>query len=151
MFMQRPIWPIWLILAAMLVCETTAAMAEDIALSLVHPLARIDIPVSAISRIDARATNTFVNIETKQPWTHRSPHVELCYSPEIQEKICQLTQQIVEQPVSIVVDCEIIFRPVIREPLCKRCLELSANDMLEANALAQKLKKGSNRRCAPVS
>jgi hypothetical protein len=53
--------------------------------------------------------------------------------------------------MSIVVDCETISRPVVREALCGPCLNVSANDVFEANALSQRLKQGSNRRCAPVS
>ena len=40
------------------------ANAEEIALSLVHPKGRIDIPVSAVSRVDALATITSRNTET---------------------------------------------------------------------------------------
>jgi preprotein translocase subunit SecD len=54
--------------------------------------------------------------------------------------------------MEIVVDCRAISKPVVREPLCTGpCFQLSANDIFEANALAQRLKTGSNRPCAPTS
>ena len=148
MFVKRPFS---LILVATFVCGSVTAVAEGIALSLLHGQSRIDIPASAILRIEAQATISFINNETNERRDFPSPHVELCYTAEIQKRICQLTRQIIEQPMSFVVDCEIISRPVVREPLCGRCLRISANDIFEANALAQRLKKGSNRRCAPVS
>jgi preprotein translocase subunit SecD len=144
-------WSFSLILAATFVCRAVPAVADDIALSLVHGQNRIYIPMSAIRRIEAHATQTFVVTETKQKREFPLPHVNLCYAADIQKRICQLTRRIVEQPMDIIVDCETISKPVVREPLCGPCLQLSANDFTEANALAQRLKTGSNRRCAPVS
>ena len=112
---------------------------------------RIDIPTRAITRIEALATQTFTFTDTQETRTYDMPNVELCYSSEIQQRVCQLTRQIVDQPMSIVVDCEIISSPVVREPLCGECFLISANDIQEANALAQRLRQGSNCRCAPVS
>ncbi len=140
-----------LILAMTFVCRAVPAVADDIALSLIHRQDRIDVPVSAVRRIEARAKQTFVNTETKKNHEFPLPHVELCYAANIQKKICQLTQQILEKPMDLVVDCETISKPVVREPLCGPCLQISANDFTEANALAQRLKTGSKRRCAPVS
>jgi len=139
-----------LILVAALVRAFPAA-ADDIALSLVHGQDRIDIPVSAITRIEAHATQTFFLPKIQKQITSEIPYVLLCYTAAIQEQICRLTRQIVEQPMSIVVDCEVVSRPVVRDALCGRCLQVSGNDIQGANALAQRLKKGSNRRCAPVS
>ncbi len=139
----------WL-LVAMLVSGPAAA--SEIALSLIYQQSRIDIPASAIRRIEAYATQTFIITDTKQAKEYPLPHVELCYTKEIQEQICRLTQQIVEQPMEIVVDCHSISKPVVREPLCSTpFFEISANDIDEANALAQRLKTGSNRWCAPMS
>jgi preprotein translocase subunit SecD len=140
-----------LVLAATFVFSAVPAMADDIAFSLVNGQNRIDIPVSAIRRIEALATQTFVVTETKQKREFPLPHVNLCYAAGIQKKICQFTRRIVEQPMDIVVDCEAISKPVVREPLCGSCLQISANTFMDANALAQRLKTGSNRRCAPVS
>ena len=139
----------WL-LAAML--ASAPAAADDIALSLVHRQSRIDIPVSALRSIEAYATQTFVITGTKQTREFPLPHVELCFTREIKEQICRLTRQIVEQPMEIVIDCRTISKPVVREPQCSGpCLQISANDIDEANALAQRLKTGSNRRCVSTS
>ena len=140
-----------MILTAAFVGSAVPAMADDIALSLVHEQSRIDIPVSAIRRIEAYATYNFVIAETKEVREYPAPHVELCYAADIQKRICRLTRRIIEQPMNLVVDCETLSKPVVREPLCGPCLQLSANDFAEANALAQRLRTGSNRRCAPVS
>jgi len=148
MFVKKPVS---LILVAALVCVVPAA-ADDIALSLVHGQDRIDIPTHAITRIEAHATQTFTFTDTQETRTYDMPNVELCFTAEIREQVCQLTRRIIEQPLSIVVDCAVISSPVVREPLCKMpCFLISANDIQEADALAQRLKKGSNRRCAPVS
>jgi hypothetical protein len=72
-----------LILAATFVCRAVPAMADDIALSLVHWQNHIDVPVSAIRRIEAYATQTFIITETKQKWEFPTPHVELCYAADI--------------------------------------------------------------------
>ena len=147
MFVKKPVLPV---LVAAFVCAVPAA-ADDIALSLVHGQDRIDIPTHAITRIEAHATQTFTFTDTHKTKTYDMQNVELCYSSEIQRRVCQLTRQIVDQPLHIVVDCKTISRPVVREPLCGRCFLISANDIQEANALAQRLRQGSNRRCAPVS
>ena len=48
------------------------ANAEEIALSLVHPKGRVDIPVSAVRRLDDSATIAFRNTETGE--VHEYPH-----------------------------------------------------------------------------
>ena len=143
--------PFWLIVLATLLGGTLPAAADEIALSLVHGHSRIDIPASAITSIEAYATITFVIKETQERRDYPHPRVELCYTPEIQTQICQLTRRIVELPMILVVDCEPVSMPVVREALCGPCLQISANDLVEAKALAQRLRKGSNRRCAPTS
>ncbi|HEY7999229.1 MAG TPA: hypothetical protein VIE87_10450 [Pseudolabrys sp.] len=133
-------------------CAVGPVAADDIALSLVHRQGRIDILVSAVRSVNAYATQTFVITGTTQTKEYPLPHVDLCFTKEIQEQICRLTRRIVEQPMEIVVDCRAISKPVVREPLCTGpCFQLSANDIFEANALAQRLKTGSNRPCAPTS
>ena len=148
MFVNKPVL---LVLVAAFVCAVPAA-ADDIALSLVHGQDRIDIPTHAIVSIEAQAMFTYVLIETQEVRSIPSPHVEICFTAAIGKQVCQLTRRIVEQPLDIVVDCAVISRPVVREPLCKMpCFQVSTNDIFEANALAQRLRQGSNRRCAPVS
>jgi preprotein translocase subunit SecD len=143
-------WSLALIFAVT-VFRTIPAKSDDIAVSLVQGQNRIDIPVSAIRSVEAYATQTFFNTDTKQKHEYPLPHVDLCYSADIQNRICRLTRRIVERPMDVVVDCETLSKPVVRERLCGPCLQISANTFMDANALAQRLKTGSNRRCAPVS
>jgi hypothetical protein len=131
---------------------TTPASAEDIALSLVHPIGRIDVPASAVDEIDAEATIGMRNSETGEVTEHAFPHVAICLAPEVRERICQLTQKIVEEPLAIVVDCETISKPIVREPLCTQpCFHISVFDLADAAALAQRIRHGTNRTCAPSS
>jgi len=128
------------------------AKAEDIAVSLVSPKGRIDIPVSAINRVEARATIAFRNTDTGKVHEYPDPHVEICFSADIRQRICDLTRQIVGQPMEVVVECAAITKPIVREPLCTRpCFQISANDIAEANSLAQRIRRGSNKACAPSS
>jgi hypothetical protein len=139
-------WLMATILAAVLVAvlavagglESVVAIADDIAVSLVNPKGRIDIPVSAITRVEAMAALTFRNKETGKIFQDPSPHVELCYTEDVHQRICQLTRQIVGQPLVVVINCETATKPIVREPLCSRpCLDISTNDVAEATALAQ--------------
>jgi preprotein translocase subunit SecD len=131
---------------------TGLANAEDIALSLVHPKGRIDIPVSAVGRVHASAKFAVRNTETGEVHEYPDPYVEVCYAKDIQESICQLTQKIIGEPMAIVVDCDTISRPIVREPLCARpCFQISAKDIAEATALAKRIRNGTNRACAPSS
>jgi hypothetical protein len=131
---------------------TGFANAEDIALSLVHPKGRIDIPVSAVGRVHAYAKIVFRNTETGEIHEYPDPHVEVCYANDVQERICQLTQQIIGEPMAVVIDCETVSRPIVREPLCAHpCFKISANDIAEATALAKRIRSGTNRACAPSS
>lgn len=128
------------------------ANAEEFALSLVNPKGRLDIPASTVGRIEARATIVFRNTETGEVNEYPNPHVEMCFSDEIRQRICQLTQQIVGQPLAIVIECETVAKPIVREPLCSRpCFEISASDFAEATALAKRIRSGSNKTCAPLS
>jgi hypothetical protein len=126
------------------------AGAEDIALSLVNPKGRVDIPVSAIHRVDALATFAFRIKGTDEVREYASPRVEVCFAKDIRERMCQLTERIIGEPLAIVIDCDIVSKPIVQESLCEYpCFEISANDIAEANALAQRISKGTNRACAP--
>lgn len=128
----------------------TVANAEDIALSLLHPRGRVDVPVSAIRRVEAQATVAFRNTESGEIHEYPNPHVEVCFAADVRERICQLTRQIVGQPMEIVIDCATISKPIVREPLCTRpCFSISAADLADASALAQRIRSGSNKACAP--
>lgn len=131
---------------------TGFASAEDIALSLVNPKGRIDITASAVRRVEARATIAFRNTKTGEVHEYPNPHVNVCFSKDVRERVCQLTEQVVGQPLEIVIDCETVSKPIVREPLCAHpCFQISAYDLAEATALAQKVRTGTNRACAPSS
>jgi hypothetical protein len=120
-----------------------SAHVERIALSLVHPRERIDIPVSAILRIEAHGEIAFTEQGTGRPWISPNPHVEICFAEAIRERICQLSRQILDQPWDIVVGGEVVASAIVREPLCSQaCFQISANDLAEAHALAHRMRTG---------
>jgi hypothetical protein len=124
------------------------AHAEDIALSLVHPKGRVDVPLSALGGVNAAATTPLRNAETGQVHDYPGARVELCFAADIRERVCALTRQIVGEPMEIVVDCATISKPIVREPLCTRpCLQISTGDLAEATALAKRIRSGTNRDC----
>jgi preprotein translocase subunit SecD len=128
------------------------AHAEDIALSLVSPAGRIDISASAIKRVEALEKKTFRNTETGELHEIEDERVEICYSEDVRQRICQLTQRIVGQPLRLVVACKTVSEPIVREPLCKStCLEISSFDLAAAKVLAQRIRSGMKAACPPTS
>jgi len=126
--------------------------AEDVALSLVHPTGRIDIPASAIKSVEALEKQTFRNTETGEKRELESPRVEICYSEDIRQRICQLTRRIVGQPLGLVIACKTVSEPIVREPLCRQaCLEISAVYLSDAETLAQQIRNGMKTACPPTS
>jgi preprotein translocase subunit SecD len=138
---------VFVLTVALLAPSTTRA--EEIALSLVSPKGRIDIPASAVEKVEASAKIAFRNSETGKVWEHSDPHIDMCVAKEFKERICDLTTRTVGEAMAIMVDCEALTKPIVREPLCGGCLRVSADDIEEANALAQRIRHGSNRACAP--
>jgi preprotein translocase subunit SecD len=65
-------------------------------------------------------------------------------TPPIREQIHCLTREIVDQTVAIFVAGQCIMSPMIREPLCGAgwSFQLSANDLAEAQTLAERLRTG---------
>lgn len=126
------------------------AHAEEIAVSFVHAKGRVDIPVSALDQVRAYPTFKFRNSETGVVREFPDPHVEICVTKEFKERVCDLTKKVVGEATAVVVDCETVTKPIVREPLCTRpCFTISANDLAEANALAQRIRRGTNHACAP--
>lgn len=125
------------------------ADAEDIALSLVNPKGRVDIPVSAVHRVDAWATVKLRIQGTGEEREYPHPYVSVCFAKDVEERICELTGKIVGEPLAVVIDCGVVAKPIVNEPLCgNSCFQISASNVFEANALAQRIRKG-NRACAP--
>ncbi|HUI12404.1 MAG TPA: hypothetical protein VL048_02925 [Xanthobacteraceae bacterium] len=128
----------------------TWANADDAVLSLVNPSGRIDIPAKAIIRVEPSGTFAIRNAETGEVSQFPLPHVDLCLSDDIRKRICNLTRQIVGQPLAIVVGCRTVSKPIVREPLCTRpCFEISTSDLAEATALAQQIRSATGSACAP--
>jgi hypothetical protein len=127
------------------------ADAEDIAMSLVNPKGRIDVPVSAVRGVETSAAFKVRIPQIGEVREIPHPYVEVCFAKDIEERICLLTRQIVGEPLAIVINCGVVSEPIVNEPLCGNpCFQISASDLLEANALAQRIRKG-NRACAPTS
>jgi hypothetical protein len=119
--------------------------AERIALSLVHPRERIDVPASAV-RIEACGEWIFTD-ERGRPWSAPSPRVELCFRPDIARRIRRLSRAIVDQPWDIVSGGEVVASPIVRMPLCcpGTSIFVSVFDLEEARALAHRLRTGWRR------
>jgi preprotein translocase subunit SecD len=109
----------------------------------------VDIPVGALKEVEAHATIAFRNTETGEVDEYPNPHVDVCFSDDVRERICQLTRQIVDESLEIVIDCKTVSKPIVREPLCTQpCFQISASDVAEATALAKRIRSGTNRACA---
>jgi hypothetical protein len=112
---------------------------DRIALSLVHWRQRIDIPIGAISQIEA--LEEFTLRESGQVWRFRSPRVEISVIPVARARIWQLTKEIIDEPMAIIVAGECVAKPIVREPLgVQERLQISAWDLAEAKALADRLR-----------
>jgi hypothetical protein len=107
---------------------------EKIALSLVHASARIDIPASAIHRIEVHEYSRFSKLQPPLP----DPHVEVYLRFDIRARVRRLTRGIVGEPLEILVDGKSVSKPIVREPLDN--LNISIFDLDEAQALAAQLR-----------
>jgi preprotein translocase subunit SecD len=138
---------------ATLALNFAPAGADEIALSLIHKQGRVDVPVSAIRRIEPHASTKFIIRETREPGEFSLPHVEVCFTRAIHQEICRLTRRFIEEePVEIVVGCKLVSKPVVREPLCMQpCFQISVNDMDEAKELADTLRSGTEICTSPSS
>jgi len=124
-----------------------AFSGTEIALSFVHEEDRIDVPADAVRGIRAYTTQAFAIKGTWRRIVLDSPGVEICLSEKICAKLRQLTQRIVNEPIDIVVGCEVISSPIVREPMGgSPCIQITAFDVAEARALADKL-RGRSKGC----
>jgi hypothetical protein len=111
-----------------------------VALSLVHPIERIDVPISAIRWIEARQFKLYGR--GKNSWVATSAFVEICIVPYIRERIHRLSKQIVGDPLEIVLDGETIIRPIVCELLgIQESLSISQHNYEDAVALANRLRR----------
>jgi hypothetical protein len=121
---------------------------ERIAMSLEHPLHRIDVPVRALVYVEACSQQTFW-FSDKTCKTYDMPHVRVALAPEIRARLYQLTHLLMrfdrdtDKTLAIFIGGECVGRPVLREPLgVLSSFNISANDLAEAEALAAKLRAG---------
>ena len=130
-------------------CGVVSA-AEDIALSLVHATERIDIPASAISRIEAAPSFVVIDPRTRKRTQSQAYSVNVCLPKDIRDRICQLTWRIVGEPLEILAECDLLTKPVVREPICNSpCLAIPAENAEEAKLFVGKLRYRPKRSCAP--
>jgi preprotein translocase subunit SecD len=114
-----------------------------IALSLVHPRGRIDIPVKDVLKIETRAEETSFSADAQTSKTDAAPHVRLEFTAEIRARIHRLTSQIVDDELAIVVAGHVICRPLVREPLdVHGWFNIRVHDLEQARDLAAKLREG---------
>jgi hypothetical protein len=112
---------------------------DRIALSLVHPIERIDIAISAIRWIEPRRLKFYT--VGKNSWIATTPFVEICIAPYVRERIYRLSKQIVGDPLEIVIDGEGVVRAIVREPLgIRESISISETDYEDAVALATRLR-----------
>jgi hypothetical protein len=118
---------------------------ERVALSLVHPRGRIDVPVGVIRGIEAREEQVFAT--QTGPIRLARPHVEIRFTPAVSSRLYELTRQIVGQPLEIVVGGKTITKPIVREPLGGRRgrIAISTFNFDEARALAERLRERWSR------
>lgn len=125
------------------VIEGRAEARPRIALSLVHPRERIDIPVKDVLEIEALADQTFFFPEIQAFKSYECANVRLSFSPEIGRRIYRLTSGIVGEPLDCVVDGDVICSPVVREPLgVSESFSLRVHDFAVAQEIAAKIHKG---------
>jgi preprotein translocase subunit SecD len=97
--------------------------------------------VDVIIGIEASPTQSF-NCEGRI-WTFDRPNVGVEFSPEMRKRLFEFTRDIVGEMIEIHIRDRCVFRAVVREPLgSEHAFQLSANDLAEAQALAQELKTG---------
>lgn len=111
------------------------ARPEKIALSFVHPSARIDVPARAIHWIEARAGFTYrLNGKLRE---FPGAHIDVSLRADMAMRLYKLTQQIVDDFLEIRVESKCVAKPKIFQPVgrCGRFM-ISIWDFDKAQALA---------------
>ncbi|HUC50627.1 MAG TPA: hypothetical protein VMA30_14690 [Xanthobacteraceae bacterium] len=91
---------------------------EKIALSFVHPSARLDVPARAIRWIEAREGFTY----PVKGMLFESPnsHIDVCLRADFAMRLYKLTQKIVGDFLEIRVESECVARPKVLQPIGRR-------------------------------
>jgi hypothetical protein len=136
------------VVPAALACGIVPSRAADIVLSFVHPHGRVDVPAGAVRRIRAFATRAFVIKETRQRLEFPETGVEFCLSKGVRIKLLQLTERIVDQPLDLVIGCDVIASPIVREPIGgSPGVQLTTFGLAEAQSIADRLAGGGTMDC----
>jgi hypothetical protein len=113
--------------------------ANRIALSLVHPIERIDVAISAIRWIEPRRFKLYS--WEKKSVVSRLPFVEISLTPYIRERIFRLTKGNVGESLEFIVNEDVIAKAIVREPLgIHESISISQTDYEDAVALAYRLR-----------
>lgn len=140
-------WTIaFLTLAAPLAIASGRASAEAPALSLVAENGRIDIEDSQIVSIRTVPSLSWLLLGAQNP---PRDTIELCFSADVRARICDLTTANVNRSMAIEVGCEIVSKPIVREPICRQpCFQVSVGSgAKEAEELVRKLQDRSRAGC----
>jgi hypothetical protein len=109
--------------------------SEKIALSFVHPSARIDIPVRAIHWIEARESFTY--LVKGELHEFQNSHVDVCLRADFAMRLYKLTQQIVGDFIEISVESRCVSKPKVLQPIGWRGrFAIGIFDFDEAQAVA---------------
>lgn len=135
-------YPLGTTIACTIALWSGIANAGEIAFSLIDAQGRVD--VSAISH---PAVHAVIN-----PFGADGHVVEIVVAPRIAEAICSLSRRSVDKELAVVVGCDVVSRPVVREPLCVGRFWISGRDTREeAENLARRIRSGSRRCEQPIS
>lgn len=115
--------------------STDGVRSEKIALSFVHPSARIDVPTRVIHWIEARESFAYLVRGELRESPHA--HVAVCLRADIAMRLYKRTQQIVGEFLEIRVDGKCVSKPKILQPVgwCGR-FAISIWDFDKAQELA---------------
>lgn len=135
-----------LALAASLAIAARAVAADAPALSLVAENGRVDIEASQIVSIKTAPALYWLLQRAQNP---PRDTIELCFSDEIRARICDLTTANVGRPMAIEVGCQVVSKPIVREPICQQpCFQVSiGSDARAADELVRKLTDRSRAAC----
>ena len=125
--------------------------ADEVALSFIHRTGRVDVPANALSKIKAHASRFYLVGEERKRVEFPMPFVEVCYGPVVRKQMCALTREIIDEPIDIVLGCETVASPVVRMPICGRCIDISVFEPVDAQVLAAKLQGKSTKECPGTS
>jgi hypothetical protein len=122
--------------------DSVPVHAERIAMSLVvRDCKRLDIPVSAVVRVEANAMETF--FDGHVPIACDRHHIRIFLTPNARASLRDFTRDLVDEVMDIWIGNRRIVRLVVREPLgAEPSFHISAGDFAEAQSLADQLRTG---------